>query len=93
LFSNEPAEVNKNLPEKDLLEKATVEIERGKFLIKRFKGNFIRIYKEGSKSAMPNTKAVLVDINLAYDLNIEQKDWAQTQRAGKAILRKLKSLK
>jgi hypothetical protein len=42
---------------------------------------------------MPNTKAVLVDINLAYDLNIEQKDWAQTQRAGKAILRKLKSLK
>ena len=93
LFSNEPADVNKNLPEKYLLEKAAVEIERGRFLIKRYEGNFIRIYKEGSKSAMPNTKAVLVDINLAYDLNIEQKDWAQTQRAGKAILRKLKSLK
>ena len=30
---------------------------------------------------------------VSYDLNIEQKDWAQTQRAGKAILRKLKSLK
>lgn len=93
LFSNEPADVNKNLPEKDILEKASVEIERGKFLIKRYKGNFIRIYKEGSKSAMPNTKAVLVDVNLEYDFQIDERDWGNTQKAGKAILRKLKSLK
>ena len=89
LFSNEPMDDNKPLPEKDILQLKDVTLATGNFLIKRYKGNYIRIYKDSSESPVPNAKAVLRDVNEEYNLNIQEKHWAQTQRAGKAVLDKL----
>ena len=93
LFSNEPMDDNKPLPEKDILQLKDVTLATGNFLIKRYKGNYIRIYKDSSESPVPNAKAVLRDVNEEYNLNIQEKHWAQTQRAGKAVINKLKEQK
>ena len=89
LFSNEPMDYNKPLPAKDILQESNVTISSGNFSIKRYKGNYIRISKEGSRTAMPNSKELLRAVNNEYNLGIKDKDWVQTQRAGKAILNKL----
>ena len=89
LFSNEPMDHSKPLSSKDILQQCNVTISTGDFTIMRYKGNYIRIYRDGSKSKENNSKEVLRAVNHEYGLKIEEKDWAQTQRAGKAVLDKL----
>jgi|TARA_B110000977_G_C11048677_1_gene481516 hypothetical protein len=93
LFSNEPMDHNKTLPIKDILQECNVTISIGNFTIKRYKGNYIRIYREGSKSKESNSKEVLRAVDNEYSLEIEDKAWTQTQRAGKAVLDKLIKMK
>ena len=89
LFSNEPMDHSKPLSSKDILQQCNVTISTGDFTIMRYKGNYIRIYRDGSKSKENNAKEVLRAVNHEYGLKIEEKAWAQTQRAGKAVLDKL----
>jgi hypothetical protein len=84
---------NKTLPIKDILQECNVTISIGNFTIKRYKGNYIRIYREGSKSKESNSKEVLRAVDNEYSLEIEDKAWTQTQRAGKAVLDKLIKMK
>ena len=89
LFSNEPMDHNKPLPIKDILQQCNVKLSTGNFTIMQYKGNYIRIHKEGSKLPESNSKEVLRAVDNEYSLRIADKDWAQTQRAGNAVLVKL----
>lgn len=89
LFSNEPMDHNGPLPEEDIVQQCDVQISSGNFLIIRYKGGNIRIYKDGSKDAENNSKEVLRAVDNEYGLEIEDKAWAQTQKAGRSVLNKL----
>jgi hypothetical protein len=89
LFSNEPMEHNGALPDEDITQVANVRITTGKYKIISYKGGNIRIYKDGSKDAESNSKEVLRAVDNEYGLEIEDKAWAQTQKAGRSVLNKL----
>jgi hypothetical protein len=80
---------NGPLPEEDIVQQCDVQISSGNFLIIRYKGGNIRIYKDGSKDAENNSKEVLRAVDNEYGLEIEDKAWAQTQKAGRSVLNKL----
>ena len=75
--------------ENPVIQKRKVSITGDNFEIQRHKKGHIRIFKEGSIEPEKNSKALLRTIDEEYKLNLEDKDWKQTQRAGKAILDKL----
>ena len=89
LFSNEPMDHNGTLPAEDIEQQHDVTISSGNYKIIRYKGDYIRIYKEDNESAEKNSKEVLRAVDIEYGLEIEDKEWAQTQRAGRAVLKKL----
>ena len=75
--------------ENPVIQKRKVSITGDNFEIQRHKKGHIRIFKEGSMEPEKNSKAFLRTIDEEYKLNLDDKDWKQTQRAGKAILDKL----
>ena len=75
--------------ENPVIQKRKVSITGDNFEIQRHKKGHIRIFKEGSIEPEKNSKALLRTIDEEYKLNLDDKDWKQTQRAGKAILDKL----
>ena len=79
--------------ENPVIQKRKVSITGDNFEIQRHKKGHIRIFKEGSMEPEKNSKALLRTIDEEYKLNLEDKDWKQTQRAGKAILDKLIKMK
>ena len=90
LFSNDTNDNNESLPDKNIIESREVEIKSEKFKINRYKGNKIRVIKDGMSSPMPNSKEFLRDVAKEYQLIIEDKYWSQTQRAGKKVIDLLK---
>lgn len=93
LFTNDSNDGNKSLPMSDIIQSESVILNDEKHNINRYKGNYIRVIKDGMTQPMPNTKAILRKVNKYYKLKIEDKYWLQTQRAGKAVLDKIKELK
>tara|TARA_B100001559_G_scaffold92019_1_gene77082 strand:- start:401 stop:763 length:363 start_codon:yes stop_codon:yes gene_type:complete len=90
LFSNDTNDNNESLPDKNIIESREVEIKSEKFKINRYKGNKIRVIKDGMSSPMPNSKEFLRDVAKEYQLIIDDKYWSQTQRAGKKVIDLLK---
>lgn len=82
-----------NVPIEDetnpVIQKGKVSIAGDKFEIQRHKKGHIRIFKEGSVEPEKNSKAFLRIVDEEYKLSLEDKDWKQTQKAGKAVLDKL----
>ena len=82
-----------NVPIEDetnpVIQKAKVSIVGDKFEIQRHKKGHIRIFKKGSVEPVKNSKAFLRIVDEEYKLNLEDEDWKQTQKAGKAVLDKL----
>ena len=82
-----------NVPIEDetnpVIQKAKVSIAGDKFEIQRHKKGHIRIFKKGSVEPVKNSKAFLRIVDEEYKLNLEDEDWKQTQKAGKAVLDKL----
>ena len=82
-----------NVPIEDetnpVIQKGKVLIAGDKFEIQRHKKGHIRIFKEGSVEPEKNSKAFLRNVDEEYELSLEDKDWKQTQKAGKVILDKL----
>jgi hypothetical protein len=85
-------EHNGALPDEDITQVANVRITTGKYKIISYKGGNIRIYKDGSKDAESNSKEVLRAVDNEYGLELEDKAWTQTQKAGKAVLKKLNGI-
>jgi len=86
LFTNDMNDTNERLQEKDIIQAEIVILDDEKYSINRYKNNKIRIIKEGMFLPMPNSKAFLRRLVHSYGLNIEDKYWSQTQRAGKRVL-------
>lgn len=82
-----------NVPIEDetnpVIQKGKVSIAGDKFEIQRHKKGHIRIFKEGSVEPEKNSKAFLRIVDEEYELSLEEKDWKQTQKAGKVVLDKL----
>jgi len=82
-----------NVPIEDetnpVIQKGKVSIAGDKFEIQRHKKGHIRIFKEGSVEPVKNSKAFLRIVDEEYELSLEDKDWKQTQKAGKVVLDKL----
>lgn len=82
-----------NVPIKDdknpVIQKGKVSISDDDFEIQRHKKGHIRIFKEGSVEPVKNSKAFLRAVDEKYELGLEEKDWRQTQKAGKVVLDKL----
>jgi hypothetical protein len=82
-----------NVPIEDetnpVIQKGKVSIAGDKFEIQRHKKGHIRIFKEGSVEPEKNSKAFLRIVDEEYELSLEDKDWKQTQKAGKVVLDKL----
>ena len=72
-----------------VIQKGKVSIAGDKFEIQRHKKGHIRIFKEGSVEPVKNSKAFLRIVDEEYELSLEDKDWKQTQKAGKVVLDKL----
>ena len=85
---NAPIVDKNNLP----IKKIKVLIDDDKYQIYRYKKEQIRIYKNDNKEPEKNSKSVLRMIDEKYKLNLNEKDWQQTQRAGRAVINKLEEI-
>jgi len=86
-----------NAPIEDLdnpvVEKENVVVDGIKYDIERHKKGHIRIYIDGKGDPLKGSKGILKKIDKAKKLGLTEKDWLQTQRAGKAVINKLKEQK
>ena len=76
-----------------VVEKENVVVEGIKYDIERHKRGHIRIYIDGKGDPLKGSKGILKKIDKANKLGLTEKDWLQTQRAGKAVISKLKEQK
>ena len=74
-------------------EKENVVVDGIKYDIERHKKGHIRIYIDGKGDPLKGSKGILKKIDKAKKLGLTEKDWLQTQRAGKAVINKLKEQK
>ena len=79
-------------PENPVAEDANASVEGIKYAIKRHKKGHIRIYIDGEGDPLKGSKGILRKIDKEYNLALTEKDWLQTQRAGKAVINKLRNL-
>ncbi len=80
-------------PDNPVVEKENVVVEGIKYDIERHKRGHIRIYIDGKGDPLKGSKGILKKIDKANKLGLTEKDWLQTQRAGKAVISKLKEQK
>lgn len=80
-------------PDNPVVEKENVVVEGIKYDIERHKRGHIRIYIDGKGDPLKGSKGILKKIDKAKKLGLTEKDWLQTQRAGKAVINKLKEQK
>lgn len=80
-------------PDNPVVEKENVVVEGIKYDIERHKRGHIRIYIDGKGDPLKGSKGILKKIDKAKKLGLTEKDWLQTQRAGKAVISKLKEQK
>jgi hypothetical protein len=76
-----------------VVEKENVVVDGIKYDIERHKKGHIRIYIDGKGDPLKGSKGILKKIDKAKKLGLTEKDWLQTQRAGKAVINKLKEQK
>lgn len=81
---NAPIEDNDN----PVIQKGTPLIGGEKYEIQRHKKGHIRIFKAGSDESVKNSKAFLRSVDEEYGLEVEERNWRQTQRAGRHILQR-----
>ena len=86
-------------PDNPVLEDAKATVDDINYAIERHKKGHIRIYIDGERDIdgerepLNGSKGILRKIDHKYNLALTEKDWLQTQRAGKAVINKLISLK
>ena len=86
-------------PDNPVLEDAKATVDDINYAIERHKKGHIRIYIDGERDIdgerepLKGSKGILRKIDHKYNLALTEKDWLQTQRAGKAVINKLISLK
>lgn len=76
-----------------VVEKENAVVDGIKYDIERHKKGHIRIYIDGKGDPLKGSKGILKKIDKAKKLGLTEKDWLQTQRAGKAVINKLKEQK
>lgn len=74
-------------------EKENVVVEGIKYHIERHKKGHIRIYIDGEADPLKGSKGILRKIDKAHKLGLTEKEWLQTQKAGRAVINKLKEQK
>jgi|TARA_B110000003_G_scaffold267636_1_gene296154 hypothetical protein len=80
-------------PDNPVAESEKVTVEGKNYTIDRHKKGHIRIYKDGMGEPLKGSKGILKKIDKKYKLALTETDWLQTQRAGKAVINKLKEQK
>ena len=85
-------------PDNPVVEDVKADAEGIKYTIERHKKGHIRIYidgerdNDGERVPLKGSKGILKKIDKEYKLALTEKDWLQTQRAGKAVINKLINL-
>jgi hypothetical protein len=79
-------------PDNPVVEDANASVEGINYAIKRHMKGHIRIYIDGEGDPLKGSKGILKKIDKEYKLALTEKDWLQTQRAGKAVINKLINL-
>ena len=93
LFSNDSNDNNEVLLDKDVIQSEDVVLNSEKHSVRRYKKGHIRIFRGSMSKPMPNTKAVLRQMDLEHHLNVGDIFWKNTRVVGKVILDKLEDKK